>query len=116
MALTLSSLAALATLALPLLPDGWPLHLGLLTVAFGAMGSFPTYFAFSQDLSLQHQGKVSGFLGASAHVALAMVYPLEGWAIAWSGSYEPVLMLIGLAPAMACLLVWLYWPATLRTE
>jgi ACS family hexuronate transporter-like MFS transporter len=79
------------------------------------MGAFPTYFALSQDLSLQHQGKVSGFLGASAHVSLALIYPLEGWIITWTDSYESVLAVIGLAPALAWLTVWWYWPRTQRS-
>jgi ACS family hexuronate transporter-like MFS transporter len=109
-ALGLASAATLATLLIPWLPEGIPLLLGLLLVAFGAMGAFPTYFALTQDLSLQHQGKVSGFLGASAHIALALIYPVEGWIIAGSGSYETVLAAIGLSPALAWLMVWWYWP------
>ncbi|MBA2224657.1 MAG: MFS transporter [Thermogemmata sp.] len=114
-ALGLASIATLATLLIPWLPEGTPLLVGLLLVAFGAMGAFPTYFALSQDLSLQHQGKVSGFLGASAHVSLALIYPLEGWIIAWTDSYESVLAVIGLAPALAWLIVWWYWPREQRS-
>jgi ACS family hexuronate transporter-like MFS transporter len=114
-ALGLASIATLATLLIPWLPEGTPLLVGLLLVAFGAMGAFPTYFALSQDLSLQHQGKVSGFLGASAHVSLALIYPLEGWIITWTDSYESVLAVIGLAPALAWLTVWWYWPRTQRS-
>jgi ACS family hexuronate transporter-like MFS transporter len=110
--MTIATSAALTTVTLPWLSAGWPLAIGLLLVAWGLMGTFPLYFAFSQDLSAQHQGKVSGLLGASAHLALAAIYPLEGGVIAWSGSYEPVLAVIGLTPGVACLILWLYWPRT----
>ncbi|WP_439631657.1 MFS transporter [Gemmata sp.] len=100
----------LATVAVPFLPNGVPLQLGLLVVAFGAMGLFPTYFALSQELSAAHQGKVSGSLGMCAHGALALAYPVEGYLTDLTKSYEPVLGAIGVAPLVAfVLLLWL-WP------
>jgi ACS family hexuronate transporter-like MFS transporter len=99
------------TVAVPFLPDGWPLRVGLLAVAFGSLGLFPTYFALSQELSSRHQGKVTGTLGAAAHLSLALVvYPIEGRVCDLTGSYEPVLGAVGVAPLLALgLLVWL-WP------
>ncbi len=110
-ALGIAAGAAATTVLLPWLPPGWPLTVILLTVAFGAMGLFPTYFALSQELSLRHQGKVSGFLGASAHVSLALIYPVEGWLIGLSGSYDMVLAGIGLAPLLAWLAILRWWPS-----
>jgi ACS family hexuronate transporter-like MFS transporter len=111
--LTLAGCAGLtlSTLALPLLPTGWQLEVGLLAVAFGAMGLFPTYFAFSQDISAKHQGKVSGTLGFAAHGSLALILPLEGWIIdRTDNNYGLVLSAIGTAPLVAlALLLWL-WP------
>jgi ACS family hexuronate transporter-like MFS transporter len=97
----------LCTLAIPFLPDGWPLQTALLLVAFGALGLFPTYFAFTQDLSSVHQGKVTGTLGAAAHISLAMIYPIQGRINDATASYEYVLGAIGTAPALA--LVFLLW-------
>lgn len=100
----------LSTLSVPFLPDGWQLQAGLLAVAFGALGLFPTYFALSQELSARHQGKVSGTLGAGAHFSLALIYPIEGWVIDRTGSYEPVLAAIGVAPLVALVLMLRLWP------
>ena len=61
------ALLTTATLLVPFLPDGWPLKLGLLLVAFGALGLFPSYFALSQEVSSKHQGKITGTLGFAAH-------------------------------------------------
>ncbi len=104
------SLLTVTTVAVPFLPGGWPLQTGLLVVAFGALGLFPTYFALSQELSSKHQGKVTGTLGASAHLSLALLYPLEGWICDATKSYEWVLGGIGLFPLVALgVLLWL-WP------
>jgi len=101
----------LCTVAVPFLPSGVQLQAALLAVAFGGLGMFPTYFALSQELSSKHQGKVTGTLGAGAHLSLALIYPFEGWLIDATGSYETVLGAIGCAPVLALgLLLW-KWPA-----
>lgn len=100
----------LMTLAIPFLPNGAALQIGLLVVAFGALGLFPTYFALTQELSSRHQGKVTGTLGASAHVSLALIYPLEGLISDATRSYEIVLGGVGVAPVLAfAFLIW-KWP------
>lgn len=108
----LCALMTMMTLTIPFLPDGWPLTIGLLVVAFGALGLFPTYFALSQELSARHQGKVSGTLGAAAHMSLAMIYPLEGLISDLTRSYEIVLGGVGVAPILAFAFLLWKWPAT----
>jgi ACS family hexuronate transporter-like MFS transporter len=100
----------LGTVAVPFLPGGWPLESGLLAVAFGALGLFPTYFALSQELSARHQGKVTGTLGAGAHLSLALIIPLEGWICDETRSYEWVLGGIGVCPLAALVLMLWLWP------
>jgi ACS family hexuronate transporter-like MFS transporter len=104
--------AALAscTVAVPFLSDGWPLYAGILVVAFGSLGLFPTYFALSQDLSSKHQGKVTGTLGASAHLSLAAMYRIEGWISDVTGTYEWVLGSVGLFPLLALGMIFWLWP------
>ncbi len=100
---------ALTSVAVPFLPDGWALQAGLLAVAFGALGLFPTYFALSQEVSSRHQGKVTGTLGAGAHISLALIYPVEGWVIDLTGTQEVVLGAIGVVPLFAFLLLLRAW-------
>jgi len=106
------AMLTMVTLAVPFLPDGWPLALALLVVAFGALGLFPIYFALSQELSVRHQGKVSGTLGAAAHISLALIYPVEGLINDATRSYEFVLGGIGVMPILAFLFLLWKWPGT----
>jgi MFS transporter, ACS family, aldohexuronate transporter len=104
------AMLTLSTFAVPFLPDGWQLQTGLLVVAFGALGLFPTYFALSQELSSKHQGKVTGTLGFCAHFSLAGLYRLEGWIGDVTGSHEWVLGGVGVFPLLALgVVIWL-WP------
>lgn len=99
------------TVAVPFLPNGWALEAGLLAVAFGALGLFATYYSLSQEISATHQGKVTGTLGACAHLSLALIYPIEGRIIRITGTYELVLGAIGLAPLLAfAVLLWNWRP------
>ena len=104
------TLLTVCTLSVPFLPNNGALQVGLLAVAFGALGLFPTYFALSQELSAKHQGKVTGTLGAGAHFSLAAIYPLEGLICDRTGSYEFVLGGIGVFPLIALGLMLVLWP------
>lgn len=104
------AILACGTVAVPFLPDGLALQAGLLVVAFGALGLFPTYFALSQELSSKHQGKVTGTLGATAHLSLALTYPIEGWICRATGSYEWVLGGVGVFPLLALFAMLVLWP------
>jgi ACS family hexuronate transporter-like MFS transporter len=110
-AFAVCALLTLGTVAVPFLPDGWPLQFALLAVAFGGLGLFPTYFALSQELSSRHQGKVTGTLGFAAHMSLALVfYPIEGIVCDATKSYEWVLGAVGAAPIIGFGLLLCLWP------
>jgi ACS family hexuronate transporter-like MFS transporter len=104
----LFALIALLTAALPFL-EGWLLTLTFLVVGFGALGVFPNYYSFTQDLTERHQGKLTGFLSSSCWVALA------GWQ-AWIGShieatqsYFLPMIVAGIAPLVGFVSMILLW-------
>ena len=101
-------LAALSVVA-AYLPKG-PLLLGvLMVVGFGALGVFPTYYSFSQELTVRHQGKVTGFLGCGNWLAMAALHEIAGKWIERTSSYTEGIALAGLAPLGGILIFGLIW-------
>ena len=102
---------AVVSVAVPFVPTGWQLTCATLVFAFAALGLFPTYFALSQELSAAHQGKVSGTLGAGAHLFLALVvYRVQGRLIKEHGAYDWVLGTAGIFPLLALVVMLVLWP------
>jgi ACS family hexuronate transporter-like MFS transporter len=99
----------LVSAAFPLLPRGWMLTAALLMYGFGALGLFPTYFALSQEVSGRHQGKVTGSLGFINAMYLAGMFRVQGGLNDANGSYLPVLTTAWVAPAIALVILLLFW-------
>jgi ACS family hexuronate transporter-like MFS transporter len=102
---TLSALVAF-------LPPGPAIPLLLLSIGFGALGLFPTYYSLSQELTVRHQGKVTGLLGFTTWMASAMMHPKIGKLIDQTGSYAYGLALAGLFPLVALSVLVALWRPT----
>lgn len=103
-----AALTALTTLIV-LLPRGW-LMLGLfLVVGAGALGLFPCYYSFTQELSTRHQGKVTGLLGTAAWATSSPAQQMFGRLIDQTGSFDAGLALAGWLPLVAFLFLCLFW-------
>jgi hypothetical protein len=103
--------ALLCTLAgtAAFLPRG-PLLLGvLLVIGFGALGLFPNYYSFSQELTARHQGKVTGALGCSCWLAMAPVHEAVGDVVKQTGSYSAGMAAAGFAPLVGAAALFLFW-------
>jgi MFS transporter, ACS family, hexuronate transporter len=99
------------TLLIPFLPKGWPLLCVLLLVAAGALGVFPVYHAFTQDISAQHQGKVTGVAGIAAWAFSPPGQKLFGRIVDRTGSFDAGIAVTGCMPLIAlAALVWLWNP------
>ena len=99
----------LVSAALPWLPPGWITTAGLLVFGFGALGLFPTYFALSQEVSGRHQGKVTGTLGFINAMYLAGMFWVQGGLNDANKTYLPVLSTAWVAPAVALVVLLLFW-------
>lgn len=109
-------LTALSTVAAGL-PRGPLLLILLLAIGFGALGLFPNYYSFTQDLSRRHQGLVTGMLGFTTWTCTALMQNLVGQRIDETGSYAEGIFVVGLLPliASAALLVFWNWPNAPRS-
>ena len=111
---TFAACAALTSLSLltATLPRG-PLLLGLfLLIAFGSLGLFPNYYSFTQEISLKHQGKITGVLGATTWIVTSLFQVYVGQRIDETKSYATGISLAGWAPLVALAALLLLWPTT----
>jgi MFS family permease len=97
------------TTAVAFLPKG-PLLLGaLLVVAFGGLGSYAAYYSLTQDLSMKHQGKISGALSTITWLVTASFHPLFGDYLDRTKRYDVVVGLAGWLPMISLVAVLLLW-------
>jgi ACS family hexuronate transporter-like MFS transporter len=110
------ALMALVTIFVPWLPKGWLLLAVLLVAGAGALGVFPTYHAFTQDLTRLHQGKVTGVAGVAAWAVSPLAQRLFGRHVDETHSFDQGLALAGCLPVIACALLYLAWPRSPTTK
>jgi MFS transporter, ACS family, hexuronate transporter len=92
-----------------------PLLLGLLLlIGAGALGLFPNYYAFGQEISKKHQGLVVGSLATFAWLATGLMQGWVGQTVQATGSYVTSMALMGLAPVFAFLVLWWFWDRLAR--
>jgi ACS family hexuronate transporter-like MFS transporter len=103
-----SILTALSCVA-AILPRGPALVFVLLLVAVGALGLFPVYHAFTQELSPVHQGKVTGAAGVIAWAIGSPLQPLFGRWVDQTGSFDRGIAIAGWFPLLAFAAIWLLW-------
>jgi ACS family hexuronate transporter-like MFS transporter len=105
---TCAGLTALSVLVAAL--GRGPLLLGLLLViGFAALGLFPIYYSFSQELTTRHQGKVTGALGCICWLSMYALHGVVGEWIKATGSYSTGVALAGLAPLVGLVVLLLLW-------
>lgn len=97
------------TALVPWLSKGAPL-LGVLAMsAAGALGVFPLYHAFTQDLPAEHQGKITGIAGVAAWLIPAQAQRWFGVLADRTGSFDLGFALAGLLPLVAVIPLGLLW-------
>jgi ACS family hexuronate transporter-like MFS transporter len=101
-------LTSLSTIAASL-PAGWPLLGLLLVIGFGALGLFPNYYSFTQEISTRFQGRVSGSLAFITWVVSGEMQARVGKLIDETGSYASGVFWIGLAPLVGSVALLVLW-------
>ena len=103
------ALLCAACALVPWLGRGWLLLAVLSLAGAGALGVFPLYHAFTQDISGEHQGKITGVAGVAAWVVPAQLQRLFGMLADRTGSFDLGLALAGWLPLLAVIPLWLWW-------
>ncbi len=81
----------------------------MMLVAAGSLGVFPCYYSFTQELSKQHVGLVTGILSFFAWVVPSSLQRPLGAHIDQTGSYD-IAFQVGAWPAIvAAVLLWIFW-------
>jgi ACS family hexuronate transporter-like MFS transporter len=86
----------------------------LVLIGFGSLGQFPTYYAFTQELSARRMGNVTGVLSFVFWLSYAIVSGPIGRSIDRTGSYSQVTFVAGLLPMVGFLAIFLLWDRSNR--
>lgn len=103
------ALLCAACVLVPWLGRGWLLLMVLSLAGAGALGVFPLYHAFTQDISPEHQGKITGVAGVAAWLVPAQIQKLFGLLADRTGSFDLGLALAGFLPLIAVIPLWFFW-------
>lgn len=93
----------------PWLGKGWLLLCMLSLAGAGALGVFPIYHAFTQDISGEHQGKITGVAGVAAWLVPSQIQKLFGMLADKTGSFDLGFALGALLPLLAVPPLLLLW-------
>lgn len=113
---TICAILCTLTIGASLLPKGFLLLATLLIIGAATLGLFPCYYSFSQELNSKHIGKASGVLSAIGWLVSAPTHKWFGRLADQSKSYDLGIMLVGLAPLIGVLAMWLLWSKDKSSE
>lgn len=103
------SLLTALSVVVAALPHGWPLLATLLVVGAGALGLYPCFYSFVQEVSSQHVGKMIGLLGAVVWAISSPVHKYFGRYVDRTQSFDLGIAVVGLTPLVGYLALRLFW-------
>ncbi|HKB03237.1 MAG TPA: MFS transporter [Gemmataceae bacterium] len=103
-----AGLTALSVLT-ALFPRGPALVTVLFLLGFGTLGLFPIYYNLSQEISVRHQGKVTGTLSCLNAMYLLLLFPVQGKLIDQLGSFSAALGMAGVFPLAGLVALTFFW-------
>jgi hypothetical protein len=83
-----------------------------LVIGFAALGMFPNYYTFSQEITVRYQGKLTGTLGCICWLAMSLLQEVVGDSVERTHSYTTSVALAGVAPLLAVAVLLLFWGKT----
>jgi ACS family hexuronate transporter-like MFS transporter len=81
----------------------------LMLLGFGALGMFPVYYSFSQELTTKDQGKLTGTLGFTTWMVTAAMHPLVGGWLDETRNWSSAIALAGLPPFLGLIVLLTMW-------
>lgn len=102
-------LAAMTSVA-AFLPQGWLLLCSLLAVAAGTLGVFPCYYSFTQELSSQYMGRLTGLFSFTGWMVSSPTNKLFGYVVDRTNSYDLNMAILGWAPMLGLIAFLILWP------
>ncbi len=103
------SLLTALTVLVAALPKGWPLLAALLIIGAGALGLYPCYYSFVQEVSSQHIGKITGLLGTLVWAISSPVHKYFGRHVDQTQSFDLGIAVVGLTPLVGYFALRLFW-------
>jgi len=103
------SLLTALTVLVAALPKGWPLLAALLIVGAGALGLYPCYYSFVQEVSSQHIGKITGLFGTLVWAISSPVHKYFGRHVDQTQSFDLGIAVVGLTPLLGYFALRLFW-------
>jgi len=91
------------------LPAGPLLLVVLLVVGFGALGVFPAYYSFSQELTVKNLGMLTGVLSCLCWLGMAVWQELIGHLVEYTKSYTVCMVLAGAFPLIGFAALMALW-------
>jgi ACS family hexuronate transporter-like MFS transporter len=103
------SLLTALTVLVAVLPKSWLLLATLLLVGAGALGVYPCFYSFVQEISPQHVGKIYGLLATLVWAISSPVHKYFGRYVDQTQSFDLGIAVVGLTPLVGYLALWLFW-------
>ncbi len=107
---SLCALLTCASVLVPWLPKGPLLLATILIVGASALGLFPCYYSFVQDLSSRHVAQLTGILSMWVWAVTSPMHSLFGKLVDETKSFDLGMALAGLAPLLGIASLALLWP------
>jgi ACS family hexuronate transporter-like MFS transporter len=108
------SLLTSLTVLVALLPKSWLLLAALLLVGAGALGLYPCYYSFIQEISSRHVGKMTGLLATLVWAISSPVHRYFGRYVDQTHSFDLGIIIVGLTPLVGYLALVLFWDKPLK--